>query len=262
MTGFETVRSLKRGLEILQVVNRHNTLTAHEVARAAGIPRPTAYRLLETLENLGFVVRGPSDQVWRPTLKVKSLSSGFREEDWVAQIAVPSMMRLAKQVLWPLDLVTFRDYGMVVRESTHAISPYSIDHGMVGRKLPILATSGGRALIAFSDEQEREHILDGLRKRPDQDDPLLHDPIGLEHLVARCRNLGLGFRTEGFNPHTMSISAPIILNGCVWACLTLIWIASAMRFEDALTRMAPRLKSTAGDIAAELAEADTSGARD
>jgi IclR family transcriptional regulator, mhp operon transcriptional activator len=44
----------------LQAINCNNGLRAAEVAKIVGIPRPTAYRLLETLEGLGFVIRGPS----------------------------------------------------------------------------------------------------------------------------------------------------------------------------------------------------------
>lgn len=257
MPATDNVRSLQRGLSILQVLNRHSGLKAGQVARITGIPRPTTYRLLETLEGLGFVARGPSDDAWRPTLQAKSLSAGFREEFWVAQIAVPRMLQLGEQVLWPLDLVAFHDFRMVVRESTHAVSPYSIDHGMVGRGLPILETSGGRAFLAFSPESERRHVLAGLAARPHDDHPLLHDPAGLEHLLASCRQHGVGYRTEGFNPHTKSISAPIIVNGRVLSCLSLIWISSALRLEDALDQFAPRLIDAANGIAAEIAMSDS-----
>ena len=133
-----------RTFQILDLSGRWNA-----VATATSIPRPTVYRLLETLEGLGFVSRDHSSEKWRPTLQAKSLSSGFRHEDWVTQSAVPEMVRLGREILWPLDLVTFNDYQMEIRESTHNISPYSIDHGMVGLQLPVLDTAGGRAYLAF-----------------------------------------------------------------------------------------------------------------
>ncbi|MFN3524716.1 MAG: helix-turn-helix domain-containing protein [Paracoccus sp. (in: a-proteobacteria)] len=252
MSKDETVRSLIRGLEVLQAVNRHATFRASDIAKITDIPRPTVYRLLETLETLGFVARGATDGIWRPTLRVKTLSSGFRDEDWVAQNALPRMLRLGKEVLWPLDLVAFSDFRMLVRESTHALSPYSIDHGMVGRQLPILETSGGRAFLAFSEAAERAHVLKALASRPGDDHALLHDTAGLDSLLARCRDYGLGFRVEGFNPHTKSISAPIIVDRRVICCMTMIWIGSAMRLEEALDRFGPRLRETAADIARSI----------
>ena len=250
---FGAVRSLRRGLEALRAVNQHHGLRASEVARAIGIPRPTAYRLLETLEGLGYVARGSSGDAWRPTLQTKSLSSGFRDEDWVAQIAVPQMMKLGRKVLWPLDLVTFRDFRMTVRESTHSISPFSIDHGMVGRALPILETAGGRAHLAYVPSQEREHIISGLRSELGDEKVDYHDDGPLPGILERTRELGVGFRIRGFNNRTMSISAPILLQDRPIACLTLIWIASAMKFDEAIRTHRDALIATACAISDELA---------
>ena len=253
MSTFGAVRSLQRGLEILQAINCNNGLRAAEVAKIVGIPRPTAYRLLETLEGLGFVVRGPSEDAWRPTLQTKSLSSGFRDEDWVAQIAVPQMMKLGRKILWPIDLVTFRDYGMAIRESTHGISPFSVDHGMVGRELPVLETAGGRAHVAFVPEQERMQILAGLRERIGADAVDFHEDGPLGYILDKTRELGIGFRIRGFNSRTMSISAPIYSAGRPIACLTMIWIGSALKFEEALRLHKDALVSTASAISSELA---------
>ena len=258
------MRSLQRGLEILQAVNQHNGLRASEVARIVGIPRPTAYRLLETLEGMGFVLRGPSEDSWRPTLQTKSLSSGFRDEDWVAQIAVPQMMKLSRKVLWPLDLVTFRDFRMAIRESTHNISPYSVDHGMVGRGLPILQTAGGRAYLAYVAPQDREQILSKLREELGEEKVDYLEDGPLSYVLDQTRRLGIGYRIKGFNDRTMSISAPILHQERPIACLTMIWIASAMKFEDALKGYREALVATAGTIADELsrltAEAENSDA--
>jgi len=253
MSGLPRVRALQRGLEILQALNAQGGLRANEVARVTGVPRPTAYRLLETLEELGFVARSPSDDTWRPTLRSKSLSSGFRDEDWVAQIAVPHMMRLGRRILWPIDLATFHDYRMVVRESTHNISPFSIDIGMVGRELPVTLTAGGRAWLAFCPEAEREQILAGLAQRGETGGGILEDRAALDFMLDRCRELGVGYRSGGFNDHTMSLSAPILQGERVVAALTVIWITSAMGFEEALTRYRSELTATASAIADELA---------
>ena len=253
MSKFGAVRSLRRGLEVLEAVNHYSGLRASKVARIIGIPRPTAYRLLETLEGMGFVVRGSSQDSWTPTLKTKSLSSGFRDEDWVAQIAVPQMMKLGRQILWPLDLVTFRNYRMLIRESTHNISPFSVDHGMVGRELPVLETAGGRAHLAFVSSPERQHILSGLRSELGNEKVDYHKDGPLSLILKRTLDLGVGFRVKGFNDRTMSISAPIMGHERPIGCLTMIWIASAMKFDEAVRTHKDALIATAGAISRDLA---------
>src|ERR1700755_1854071 len=54
--GSEFVEALARGLDILSCFSAERpTLTLSEVAAATGLARPTARRLLLTLEELGYV---------------------------------------------------------------------------------------------------------------------------------------------------------------------------------------------------------------
>ena len=241
---------------ILQTLNRRNGLKAAEVATATSIPRPTVYRLLETLEGLGFVSRDHSSEKWRPTLQAKSLSSGFRHEDWVTQSAVPEMVRLGREILGPLDLVTFNDYQMEIRESTHNISPYSIDHGMVGLQLPVLDTAGGRAYLAFSRQEERTQTLAGLYAKLGCQGPVILQDGPLKHVLDTCVKLGVGYRKEGYRLSTQSISAPIYRGQRVVACLTVIWTSSALSFDKALDQYRDKLLATANGITDALGRLD------
>lgn len=254
MSGFGSVRSLERGLEVLQCVNQKNGLKAGDIAKQTGIPRPTVYRLLETLEGMNFLVRDHSSDKWRPTLNTKSLSSGFRDEDWVCQQAVPEMVRLGREILWPLDLVTFKDYRMEIRESTHNISPYSVDHGMVGLKLPVLDTAGGRAYLAFSPEEERAHTIAGLQAEFDLREPIYLSDGPLDYILEETLKLGLGYRQKGYRAATMSLSAPIYNESRILACLTMVWIGSALPFAKAVELYADQLLASAGTISNRLDE--------
>ncbi|MCP1742341.1 DNA-binding transcriptional ArsR family regulator [Bradyrhizobium japonicum] len=73
----EGVRAFKRGLDVLQEVNRSGGIRAGDVARALDLPRPTVYRLLETLEELGYVARSASDERFRVTRLALSLGDGY-----------------------------------------------------------------------------------------------------------------------------------------------------------------------------------------
>ncbi|MEE6140139.1 helix-turn-helix domain-containing protein [Mycobacterium sp. 050128] len=51
------VRSLQRGLRIINVVAESGPLRAKPVARCVGLPLPTAYHLLRTLVHDGYLAR-------------------------------------------------------------------------------------------------------------------------------------------------------------------------------------------------------------
>src|SRR5262245_45797917 len=63
----EGVRAFKRGLDVLREVNWSGGIRAGDVARQLDLPRPTVYRLLETLEELGYIERSSSDDRFRVT---------------------------------------------------------------------------------------------------------------------------------------------------------------------------------------------------
>lgn len=249
---FKNVRALERGLNVLLAVNQKNAANIQQIADMTGIPRPTVYRILETLRLQGYVEQGTTDNRWQTTLLSKALSSGFRDEDWVAKNAVPHMIELGEKVLWPLDLVTFQNFEMIVRESTHSFSPFSIDHGVVGQSLPLLETSGGRCYLAFCSDNERAVILEGLKKSGRLKSGYLQSAPNIDFMLGQIRELGLGFRREGFREHTMSLSAPIMSGKRIIACLSLIVIASAMSFEKALENYSADLLETASKISREL----------
>ena len=234
-------------------MNRLNGAKPGEIADATAIPRPSVYRLLKTLEEMGMVSKDHFSNRWRPTLHVKSLSSGFREEDWVCQIAVPHMIELGREVLWPLDLVTLRGFQMEVRESTHQISPYSVHHGMVGRLLPLIETASGRALLAHMPETGRNALLTTISDVMGLEQPFITRDGGLDAILTKVRMLGVGFRVADFTPETGSISAPIWYEDRVFACLTLIWSTSSLSLEKGLLLYRDKLLHTADSISRDLA---------
>ena len=64
---YKTICSLDRGLRVLEYLNTVRASTVHEIALELQLPRPTVYRILETLEDRGLLYRSVSDSVFRLT---------------------------------------------------------------------------------------------------------------------------------------------------------------------------------------------------
>ena len=152
----ESIRSLVRGLRLLQVMNANPRASVTELARETNIPRSTAYRLLDTMGTLGFVAN--AGKGYRLTREVRSLSDGFIDEAWIAP-AWREMVALTRKFIWPVSLFTHQAGTMLIRRTTHELSPMSIDYGMTGRRMPATKTAAGRTYLAFCSEAERLSIL-------------------------------------------------------------------------------------------------------
>ena len=253
MSVYKPVRALERGLSILRAINERDGMRTQEVAAACGLSRPTAFRLLETLEGMGFAQQSPSDGVWRPTVFCNTLSAGYLDKAWIGQIAMPEMMRLGERILWPVDLVTLSGAAMLVRETTHKISPFSFDVGMVGQTVPLLLTAGGRAYLAAAPEEEVQQILEIMRASDLPEHQLAHDPRWIANLIKVTREKGFGFRSVEFKAHTVSISVPVKKDGRPIAALTVVCLKSAVTIEEAARKFAAPLRETVARIEAQIA---------
>lgn len=245
---YHSVRGLERGLAVLRAVNALQHATTVEVAAHTGLPRPTVHRLLETLRTEGFLRRSGLRDAYRLTLKVKTLSGGYKDDDWITDIADVVLGELVNDVVWPTDVATYEDDGMVIRSTTHYRSPLSIERSWVGRQLPMLSTAIGWTYLAFSPAAERKAILERISSVPGPDQDKMQDPEAVRRTLAATRRRGYGTRQREFMAKTSSIAVPIMNGVHVLGCINIIWIDSAIRFDEATRRYLPILRDAAARI--------------
>jgi len=243
------VRSLERGLAVLAAMNRRKLPSVMELARDTRLPRPTVYRLLETLSRAGFVTRSSPHDRYCLARGVRTLSDGFVEDDWIADIAAPLMTQFTRDLVWPVALLTFEESRMLVRETTHEASTLSIDHGMVGRSLPMLRTAAGRCYLAFCPGKERRAILEMLSRSKAPEDRWAREPQRLTKLLDAIKAKGYAIQDREINPKTTGIAVPVRLGTRVLGSLSSIWISSALTIEDAEAELCPPLATAAARIA-------------
>lgn len=247
------VRSLARGLAVLHYVNKMGEVRPGEIAKAINVPRPTVYRLLETLEELGYVVFSASSSYVRVTRLAASLGDGHALTSEICQAAGPLFAAYSARLVWPLDLTVYNNAAMIIQETTHSRSPLSIDRGMTGVKLPVLRTSAGRAYLSFCPDQERELILEHIRRLDVAEDRPFLAEAWLDRMIAQTRARGIAVRDGGeFRVQTASIAVPIRLDGELLGCVSLIWIRSAMDTVKALEEFGEPLLEIAEKIGQAL----------
>jgi IclR family mhp operon transcriptional activator len=243
------VRALERGLAVLAAMNRHKVASVLELARETRLPRPTVYRLLETLSRSGFVTRKGTADRFCLGRRVRTLSDGYTDDEWITDIAKPLMAEFTHRQVWPLALMTFEEGCMLIRETTHPASTLSIDYGMAGRRLPMLRTAAGRVYLAFCPDNERRAILDLLDHSAAAEDRF--DPRRLTGLLDVIRAQGYALQDREINPKTSGISVPIY-GERMFGSISMIWIASALTMEETQKRYLKPLVSLASRIASAI----------
>lgn len=96
------VEPVRRSFAILEALSRRPRGTISELAAESGLPRPTVVRPLQTLIELGYVLRISRQLGYRLTDRVLGLAQGIRFIDHLVDAAAPHMRRFARQHGWPL----------------------------------------------------------------------------------------------------------------------------------------------------------------
>lgn len=248
------VRAFARGLAVLEALNQHGSATALDLARHAGVPRGTVYRLLQTLLDTGYVERGIGDDRFRLRLKVRRLADGFEDEQWIAGAARPALVALTQRLCWPCDILTFRGLRMVIRDTTHPVAPFSIDRNMAGQELPMLTSAAGLAYLAFVQVREQVQILELLDKEGEAGQGLAIVARTRKRLIATTKRQGFGLRQGGqLWPHTGAIALPIRHGRRVLGCVSVIWMARVLSGQEGVKLCLEPLRDAQGAIEAALA---------
>lgn len=253
MSIYKPVRALERGLTVLRAANTLAEPTVDAIAKEAGLSWPTTFRLLETLEVAGYVYRHETAKTFRPTIAARSLGEGFTQDTWIAQIASPEIGRLSRKLVWPVDLMILSADAMLIVETTHRSSPLSIDRNMIGRRLPVLGTSAGRCYLGFMSARARAALLRRLSQKRDDEGAMARKRKSIASLVRKVQDDGFGTREGGLFPHTRSIAVPVCQEGQVIACISVIWMTSAVSLSEGIRSFLAPLRACSSRIEEQVA---------
>lgn len=209
------VQSVRRALQLLTWVcqrpadRRGHGISLAELTKLAGVSKPTVYRLMNTLEEFGLVIKLPQTDAYFPGPGLFE-----RAHDGLAQI---SLVHLATQELDDLLQATNETVHLAVlnttgpevvyidkRESSHTIRMISA----VGRRAPMHCTSLGKAMLAFLPEDER-HALIRTRPLVPATEHSLTDPDALERELAEIRLRGYSLDLEEHEEDIYCVGAPV-----------------------------------------------------
>ena len=112
------IRSVRRALALLQLLNQREVWDLHSLHERAQLPKPTVYRLLNTLRKEGYVHSDRGTGEYRLTERVQELAAGYTEKSLLVEIGAPVALSVTRRIRWPLALGTLSEDVIVVRYST------------------------------------------------------------------------------------------------------------------------------------------------
>jgi IclR family mhp operon transcriptional activator len=242
------VRALSRGLALIGQLNASGPSSVVQLAKRTGLNRTTCYRLLETLRDDGYVTSDETNALFGLTPQVRTLSEGVSSRDLSSQAALPAMFGLLDHVSWPSDFAVFELGSVLIRESTHPFSPFSVHRSMVGRRRSLLRSALGRAILTASSPTMRREMLEMTASLVEEDAPLAKDRRFVEQIVSQTKKDGYASSVGGSDAGISAIALPIQGGGPVLGSLNLIFFTSSMTPQVAAGRFLSNMRLAVQEI--------------
>jgi IclR family pca regulon transcriptional regulator len=162
----EFVNSLAKGLRMLTCFTEDRPRwSLSELARANGMNLPTARRYLHTFCKLGFMVRDESTKSFQLTSKVLRLGGWVIESMGIKERLMPFMKAVSRELDVTTHCAILDGKEIVALARIRSSDVVNLDLG-AGSRLPIHATSLGKAILAFTDYKEQKRIAKRLDFKP------------------------------------------------------------------------------------------------
>ncbi len=206
-----TVPALARGLEILSFfTHERRILSGAQLAKMAQLPRASVFRMLQTLEQAGYVDRvGELGTHPSYRLGVAVLRLGFEF------LTSMELTEQGRPVIESLSDACGHSSHIVVRDGrdvvivAKALGRHATFHAIqVGARLPAHATVLGRVLMAGKSLQEIEQLYANMPMKAFTDRTPI-TPQALKEAVDETQSMGYAISQGGFESGISTIAAPV-----------------------------------------------------
>lgn len=203
----QVLSSVSNALRILKSFSTFEpTKKVSELSEELGLAKSTVSRLLSTLASEGFVIKEEKTREYRLGLSVLTLGGIVTNNLEIHKEATPVLNKLVNDTgeTAHLSILDNLDTIYIHKEECH--HPVRIlTH--IGRRNPAYCTSSGKVLLAYSDSELIEEVIEnGLVSYTEN---TITNPDELRRELETIRKQGYAVSTQELTVGTRSVAAPI-----------------------------------------------------
>lgn len=242
------VRLIERSFDILEAI-ADSPRTLSEVCKETGLSKGTAFRLLAGLRHRTIVLKDPVSQRYAlgPGLLglVSGAVSGLAASASIAAMGRAPLEALAAHTRETVALHVRSGLGRVCIFEVPGPQPIRYS-STVGSYAPLAVGAGGKVLLAFQSDEERERLIPLLSQGADLPD--------LSETIDRVRERGYAISVAERVEGASAIAVPIHLPQIVMS-LSVLGPTSRLPDEVLITSL-DAMHATAAEISEEVSRAN------
>jgi DNA-binding IclR family transcriptional regulator len=200
-----------KALGVLDFIGeQRRPLSVLEVAEGIGADRATAYRMLMTLVQAGYISRDQSTKNYRLSFKVLTLARHLVGDDERTTHIVSCMRAISEQTGETVHYSVLERDSAVLVFRAKGTQRVSVDF-QIGDRSPLPCTSIGKVLLAYQDARATEAVI--ARGLPKVAPKTITDPELLRQELARVRAQRYAYDDLEFAPDMRCLAIPVFEKG-------------------------------------------------
>ena len=242
--------STLKAFGILELVARADgPLSLDDLTQLCGLPKPSVYRILGTLQRGGLVQREPAAKRYCIGVRLSKLALEvmMRSPQRARRHAI--LQQLVAEIGETCNLTMLDGNEVLYLDRVETTSPVRV-HLAAGSRVPLHCTASGKLFLSqLTDTQVATLLGPGPYRRFTEN--TIVDPDALQKALRRIRSEGIGTDVGEFLEGSVALSVPVTdAQGRVCATVAVhgpaprVTLRSAMAFLPALRRAATAMAGT------------------
>ncbi len=221
-----------------------------DLCRALGLPKPTVFRILSTLEYAGLVSREPGSKRYRCGRRLTRLAGAALLNSPTCAARRAILDELAEETGETCNLSIPDGHSVMYLERVETDWPLRVSLS-AGSSIPLCASASGKLFLGAMPRRSRERLI---RQCPliGHTARTIVDPAQLEAEVERAHQQGYATDNEEYLPGICCLAVPVHdAEGRVVAALSVHAPVARLNLDEAM-QFLPALRTAATEMARTL----------
>ncbi|MBE7120641.1 IclR family transcriptional regulator [Bacillus cereus] len=204
----QTVQNAMQILRLFTVEKREWTLS--DIARKKSMSISTTKRLLNTLENYGYLERRSGTKKYRLSLSILKLSGIVKTTMEIHREARPILKKLVNDFGEAVHIGVLEGTETIYLDKMEGLHPVRLS-SHIGKNNPVYCTGCGKVILAFEEQTEQEKIIKTieLQRFYQFSSKTVRNVRELKSHLSQIKKQGYAVCIDEFSEGITSIAAPI-----------------------------------------------------